>query len=196
MKIYIAVFCFLFFLPLSAQETWELKKDKNDIKIYTKTIDSTKLKAYKAEMTVKSTLEKVKNIIVDGDELHNWNYKAIDSKLIKKTSESEYTIWMAIDLPWPLRNRDFASHIRVEVVSKDVIRINLSSASDTYAVQEDYLRMTNFVGYWLLEKQGDTIKVTNEMYGDPGGSLPNWLINSTITRAPYYNFKALRNRVQ
>ena len=196
MKLYIFILSFLCITPVFAQKTWKLKKDKDDIKIYTKTIDSTKIKAYKVEMTVQTTLEKVKNVIVDGDQLHVWNYKAIDSKLLEKSSESTYVIWMALYLPWPLRNRDFASKLQLKRISKDVIRIDLTSVSEKYAIQEDYLRMTNFIGYWLLEQKDDTVKITHQMYGDPGGNLPSWFVNSTITKAPFYNFKELRKRVQ
>ena len=196
MKIYIALFCLFFFTPLSAQKEWKLKKDKNDIQVYTKSIDSSKLKAYKVEMTVESSLDKVKNIIIDGNQLHLWNYKAIDSKLLEKTSESEYLIWMALDLPWPLRNRDFVSWLNLQRISKDVIRINLTAASDKYEVQEGYLRMTNFKGYWLLEQKGTMVKITHQMHGDPSGNLPSWFVNSMIAKAPYNNFIALRERVQ
>lgn len=196
MKIYIAVFSLLFFLPLSAQEDWSLKKDKDDIKIYTKSVDSSKIKAYKAVMTVESTLEKVKETIIDGDQLHTWNYKALDSKLIKISSENTRIIWMALDLPWPLRNRDFVALLTLNRISTNAIRIDISVASDQYEIQEDYLRMNNFKGYWLLEEQGNKVKITQQMYGDPGGSLPSWFINSTVTRAPYYNFIALRERVE
>lgn len=196
MKIYIAVFSLLFFLPLSAQKEWSLKKDKNDIKIYTKSVESSKIKAYKVEMTVESSLDKVKDIIIDGDQLHVWNYKAIDSKLLEKSSEDTYLIWMALNLPWPLRNRDFVAWLKLNRISEDILRIDIVAASDQYEVQEGYLRMMNFEGYWLLEQQGNMLKITHQMYGDPGGNLPSWFVNSTIARAPYYNFLALKEKVQ
>jgi hypothetical protein len=65
-----------------------------------------------------------------------------------------------------------------------------------YEVQQGFLRMINFKGYWLLEQQGNMLKITHQMHGDPGGNLPSWFINSTITRAPYYTFLALKNRAQ
>ncbi|QHI37626.1 hypothetical protein IMCC3317_30060 [Kordia antarctica] len=196
MKIYIAILSILFSIPLSAQEEWELKKDKNDIQVYTKSISSSKIKAYKALMTVKSSLNKVKDVIIDGDQLHVWNYKAIDSKLLKKHSESQYLIWMALDLPWPLRNRDVVVSLHIKRITKNVLRIDMMSASDQYEEQEDYLRITSCEGYWLLEQQGDMVKITHQMHGDPSGNLPNWFVNSTITRAPYYNFLALKEKVE
>ncbi|WP_430411117.1 START domain-containing protein [Kordia sp.] len=196
MKIYIAIFSFLFFTPLFAQKEWSLKKDKDDIQIYTKSIDSSKIKAYKVEMVVETSLDKVKSIITDGDQLHVWNYKAIDSKLLKKTSESEYLIWMALDLPWPLRNRDVVISLSLHRISKDVLRIDIIAASDQYEIQEDYLRITTFEGYWLLEQKDTMVKITHQMHGDPSGNLPSWFINSTIAKAPYNNFVALRERLQ
>ncbi len=196
MRIYIAMLSILISTTLFAQKEWSLKKDEDNIQIYTKSVDSSKIKAYKAEMTVESTLDKVKNIIVDGNQLYVWNYKAIDSKLLAKSSENEYLIWMALNLPWPLRNRDFVTSLKLNRISKDVILINIIAASDQYETQEGYLRMTSFEGYWLLEQQGNKVKITHQMYGDPGGNLPSWFVNSTITRAPYYNFVALRERVE
>jgi len=196
MKIYSIVFSFLFFLPLSAQKEWSLKKDKNAIKIYTKPVASSKIKAYKAEMTVKSSLDTVKDVIIDGDQLSVWNYKAIDSKLLEKSSENNCLIWMALDLPWPLRNRDFVAQLELNNVSEHTIRIDIIAASEKYEIQEDYLRMIDFKGYWLLEQQGDKVKITQEMFGDPAGNLPSWFVNSTITRAPYYTFLSLKERVQ
>lgn len=196
MKIYIAILGFLFFTPLFAQKEWKLKKDKNDIKIYTKSIDSSKIKAYKVEMTVKSTIDSVRNIITDGDQLHVWNYKAIDSKLLNKPSQSEYLIWMALDLPWPLRNRDVVISLKLRRITKDALRIDIMAASDQYAEKEDYLRITFFEGYWLLQQIDDEVKIIHQMHGDPSGNLPSWFVNSTITRAPYENFLALKERLQ
>ena len=196
MKIYSIVLSLLFFLPLSAQKEWSLKKDEDAIKIYTKSVASSKIKAYKAEMTVKSSLDTVKNVIIDGDQLSVWNYKAIDSKLLEKYSENTYLIWMGLNLPWPLRDRDFVAQLQLNTISENIIRIDITAASDRYEIQEDYLRMTDFKGYWLLEKQGDTIKITQEMFGDPAGSLPSWFVNSTIARAPYYTFLSLKERVE
>jgi len=196
MKIYIAILSLLIGIPLFAQKEWTLKKDKDDIQIFVKSVDSSEIKAYKAEMIVKTSLDKVKDVIVDGNQLYVWNYKAIDSKLLKKPSENTYLIWMALDLPWPMRNRDFVATLTLNKISEETIRIDIVAASDQHKTQEDYLRMTYFEGYWLLEQQGDMVKITHQMFGDPSGNLPSWFVNSTIARAPYYNFLALRERVE
>ncbi|MEM6719848.1 MAG: START domain-containing protein [Bacteroidota bacterium] len=195
MKIYTAIACFLLTLPLLAQKDWKLKKEKDDIKIYVKSTESSSIKLFKAEMTVKSSLDLVFNTILDGDKLKDWNYKALDSKLLNK-SPNEYLLWMALDLPWPVRNRDVVISCKVFKITDDIVKIDIAAASDRYPESDDYLRMTQFEGYWLLEKVGENVKITHQMFGDPGGSIPNWFVNSTITRAPYNNFIALKERVE
>lgn len=196
MKTYIAMLSLLVFLPISAQKNWKLKKDKDDVKIYVKSTESSSLKVFKAEMTVKSSLNDVLNVILDGDKLKDWNYKALDSKLLSKTSENDYLIWLALDLPWPVRNRDVVIALKILRITDTVVKIDIMAASERYAEKDDYLRITTFEGYWLLEQVGDSVKITHEMFGDPGGSLPNWFVNSTITRAPHYNFVALKELVE
>jgi len=196
MKIYVAIAYLLMFSSLFAQKNWKLKKDKDDVKIYVKSTESSSLKLFKAEMTVKSSLNEVLNVILDGDKLKDWNYKALDSKLLNKSSDNDYLLWLALDLPWPVRNRDVVIQLKVLHITEDVVKIDISAASERYPENDDYLRITTFEGYWLLEQIGDTVKITHQMFGDPGGSLPNWFVNSTITKAPHYNFVALKERVE
>ncbi|WP_052752752.1 START domain-containing protein [Kordia zhangzhouensis] len=196
MKFYIAIIGFFICVPFFAQENWTLKKDKDEIQIYTKTTDSSKIKAYKAMMTVKSSLDKVKNVIIDGNQLYTWNYKAIDSKLLQKKSENEYLIWMALDLPWPIRNRDVVIYLQIKRITSEILLITVSSAPNAYEELDEYLRITEFEGYWLLEEKGEEVTITHQMHGDPGGNVPSWFVNTTITRAPYYNFLALRERIE
>jgi hypothetical protein len=196
MKIYIALICFFVLSPVFAQKDWKLKKDKDNVKVYVKSTDTTSLKLFKAEMTVKSSLDLVFETILDGDKLKDWNYKTLDSKLLAKTADDEYLLWMALDLPWPIRNRDVVISCKILERTDDVIKIDISAASDRYPESDDYYRITQFEGYWLLERQGDNVRVVQQMFGDPGGSIPNWIVNSTITRAPYNNFVALKERVE
>jgi len=196
MKIYIVILSLFLCTSLFAQKDWKLKKDKNNIKIYVKSSKSSSLKLFKAEMTVESSIDEVLNVILDGDKLKDWNYKALDSKLLSKTSDSDYLIWLAIDLPWPVRNRDVVIALKIRRIAQDAVKIDITAASERYAEQDDYLRITYFEGYWLLEQIGNTVKITHQMHGDPGGSIPNWFVNSTITKAPFYNFKALKERVE
>ena len=57
------------------------------------------------------------------------------------------------------------------------------------------IRVVNFSGFWLLEKTKSGVRVTQQMYGDPGGSLPVFIVNSMLVNAPFNTFKRLKEQL-
>jgi hypothetical protein len=187
----------LFYLLASftclAQE-WELKKDKNEIKIYTRSISYSKIKEYKAVMTVNTTLKQAFNVIMDAENLWKWNYKTENSRILKKVSETSQIIWIKNNLPWPVLNRDHISLVKVVEHTSSKIKITLTPDITVYHPKEKHtIRVANFNGYWLLEKTKQGIRITQQLFGDPGGNMPSWLLNSLITTAPYHSFANLKD---
>ena len=56
-KSFLSIICLLFLLPFqtTAQE-WELEKDKADIQVFTKKVEGSAFKAYRAVMTMELSL--------------------------------------------------------------------------------------------------------------------------------------------
>lgn len=185
----------LFFLLLhkSHAQQWEIKKDKNGIKVYTRQFDSSKIKEYKAVALIKTSLEKAVKVITDGNNLWKWNYKTSSSKTIKLLSENEFVFWMENDLPWPVKNRDIISRIKVAYQENGTAVIDISpETTHVFPSEGNIIRIKNFKGYWQLVPRGDYVEITQQLYGDPEGKLPNWLINSVIITAPYHTFLNLK----
>ncbi len=175
-----------------AQE-WDLKKNKNGIRIYTRSFDSTKIREYKAIMTVKTTLQEVFEVLMDGDRLWEWNYKTSESKTLVRLSDEAYIVWIKNDLPWPIKNRDHVSRVMVVYRDHKRIRLNIVPDNSQQVAEESHtIRITNFKGYWLLREIPEGIEITQQLYGDPGGALPAWLLNSLITTSPYQSFSNLK----
>ena len=188
-------FLLLFFCAhFGLAQEWELKRSKNNIKVYTRGLDSTKINEYKAVLIANATPEKALNIITNGNDLWKWNHNTSESKLIKQLSENEYIFWIKNKLPWPLKNRDNVPHIKVNKFPDGSIKIDISpDKTNSCKEQEDCIRITNFKGYWLIKPlDKNTIEVTQQLYGDPGGGLPAWLLNSLITSSPFQTFKNLK----
>ena len=184
----------LFYLPhKSYTQQWELNKDRNGVKVYTRQSDAAKLKEYKAVVLAKSSVEKALKIITDGDNLWKWNHKTAESKTIKTISDSEFVFWMKNNLPWPVKNRDLVSRIKVSHQEDGTVIISIAPET-TYSVPVDSnsIRLKNFKGHWLLVPKGEYVEITQQLYGDPEGFLPAWIVNTFITNAPYYTFLNLK----
>ncbi|WP_456867942.1 START domain-containing protein [Galbibacter sp. BG1] len=193
MKILILLCIYSISFITNAQE-WNLKRNSNKIKVYTRSLDSTKFNEYKAILVANSSPEKAIKIITDGNNLKNWNYKTPKSEVLKKVSETEYIFWMENDLPWPVNDRDNISRVTINQTDASTYKINIEPADSTYVkANKNVIRMDNFKGYWLIKPIGkDSVEVTQQMYGDPKGNIPSWIANSILTTFPYHSFEKLK----
>lgn len=179
-------------LPITAQDSWELKKDRNDIKIYTRKYPNSKFKEYKAQMTVNTSIEIVKGIILDADKLKDWNYKTSKSNVIKKIDDDNYIFYLFNDMPWPVLNRDHVSDVVVTYPTDKSVLITITPNNDVLSENDAVVRITNFKGFWLLEETNTGILITNQLFGDPEGGVPSWIVNSQLVKSPYTSFNNLK----
>ncbi|WP_340067061.1 START domain-containing protein [Ascidiimonas aurantiaca] len=193
MKIQLVILSSLCFCFLAQAQEWELKRDKNGIKVYTRKLDSTKINEYKAFTRVKTTAKKALTVLTDGNRLWKWNHKTSESKTLKKISDTEFIFWIKNDLPWPLKSRDNVVRVTVSDYESSGYYLDLSpDTSGIFPEQKNSIRVTNFKGHWLIVPKGEFVEITQQLYGDPGGALPAWVLNSVITTAPYHSFEDLK----
>jgi len=116
-RILLAGIVVLFFTNfLQAQNNWELKVDRDGIKVYTKKLDSSPLKAVKTVCTINTSLSVLTAVLLDVNGSLDWVYSTKSITLLKQVSPSELIYYSEIDVPWPASNRDFIVGI---VVTQD-----------------------------------------------------------------------------
>ena len=178
-----------------SQSDWKLEKDASGIQVYTRIVSVSSIKEYKAITLMKTSLKSLVHKIIDGEHLKDWNYKTTKSRLLEKKSDNECLVYMYNDLPWPAKNRDHVSELKVDVISNSLTKISIKSVPEKLTEKRGVIRVINFSGFWLLEKTKFGVKVTQQMHGDPGGSLPTFIINSMLVSAPFNTFKLLREQL-
>ena len=189
------VFCILFFNTFIfsfSQSLWELEKDEMGIQIYTRVVKTSSIKEYKATTIINTSMQTLINKIVDGERLKQWNYKTIKSTLLEKKNKNKYIIYMYNNLPWPAKDRDHVSELEIIKVCDTLTKVTIKSDAKRIPEKKGVVRVVDFSGCWSLEKTHKGIKVTQQMYGNPGGSLPVFIINSMLVNAPFYTFKQLK----
>src|SRR6187549_2986696 len=84
-------FLVLLFLPTMgmAQSNCELKKEKDNIKIYGCEVEGSELNDIRIEFEVNSTIEKYIPIVLDVTHYDEWRYRESNHKLLKKINDSE-----------------------------------------------------------------------------------------------------------
>ena len=114
-------FCSLAF----AQADWSLKSKKNGISVYTKTVSASGLKGIRVKCSIPAKLSQMVALIMDVNAGKDWVYGTKSSVLLKRVSPSELYYYSEVDIPFPLSNRDFISHLTVTQDPKTkVVTIN------------------------------------------------------------------------
>src|SRR6202022_1284879 len=99
---------------LAAQSPWELKKDKDNIRIYSRSVTGCKFNELKAVFDLPGTLSQLRSVLSDVINYKDWVYSTEFTKLIENRNDTEIVYYSRIGAPWPVSNRDFYSdtHIR------------------------------------------------------------------------------------
>lgn len=190
----------LFFLLIGiigySQRKPELALDKDGIKVYLTKFDTTAFKEYRAVMTVNANIDTIVKQLTDVKNLKKWNYKTRKSELLKKTSDTSWIFYMTHHLGWPIQDRDHISKVTLTRNEYERI-ITILPENRLLKEKPGYVRLTNFKGFWYLKKVSDTqTLVVQQIYGNPGGHIPAFMVNMVITKGPFDTFKELRKRVE
>ena len=184
--------------PLHAQRSgnWTLKNNKDGVKVYfKKTADVHEIKLV---TSLQTSLSGLVQLFSEVEHYPTWGYKVMESKLLKKVSDTEMYYYSKLDFPWPLSDRDLIMHTHLE---QDPItkRITARSVAEPGYLPEnkDVVRIKNAHTQWtLLPGTGGWPYIEYYIYSDPGGNLPDWLVNMAIDVGPRETIKAMRGLLQ
>jgi hypothetical protein len=193
---------FPFLLTLSpiiyAQNSWKLSTEKDGIKVYTKSILTSKVKALKIECVLNTSASQLVAVLLDVNKGNEWVYSTKSSTLLKKVSPSELYYYSEVSLPWPAQNRAFVAHLIVtQNMTSKVVTIDAPCVSGFIPEKANIIRIQQSTGKWVitpLSKKQVSIEYTLAV--DPAGSIPAWLVNLVASQGPLETFKMLRIQLQ
>ena len=175
----------------STNESWELKKDQDSIKVYIRDVDDN-TKEYLAETIINSDIDNIFKTITDFDNSYRWMYKLNSSKILEKSDTLMY-VYFVVDMNWPLKNRDLISDA-VITQNENKIRIVMNSYPDYMPEKEKLIRIKQSRSIWNLEKIDDEYtKVALQSYAIVEG-IPTFIMDLFILDSPMYSMTQLRNK--
>ncbi len=183
-------------LNVSGQGDWKLAKDKNGVKVHTRTPSGSKIKEFKATIVIDAEISKVVAEIINVADHEDWIKDVKNTKCIKKISDKEYYNYYELSIPFPFDNRDFVVHMNYTI--KDGVHTLTSVSAPTYiAAKSGIVRMQTSKGVWIITPTSDgKTKVFYQFMGDPGGGMPAWIVNMFVVDGPYESLRNLKDRLE
>jgi len=174
------------------QGKWELKKDEDGIAVYTRKPAKGNLKELRVVCELEATKTQLINTLQNIGDYNSWVYSNKKSEIIKTLNPMNIIYYSQSRLPWPIKDRDLIVQLTI-VPAQDALNIQAKSLPDYLPKEKDYVRVPYSLATWkVTQSPNNKLKVDYTFSVDPGGSIPSWLVNATITVGPYNSFYKLR----
>lgn len=178
-------------------QSWKLKDEEDGIKVYTRKVEDSDIKAIKVECTVEATLSQLTAVLLDFPASSEWIYATKFCRVQKNISASEMIYHSEIDVPWPVSNRDFIVRIKFEQDSiTKALTVDGENLPHYLKEQEDVVRIMHTESTWTITPRNKYLDIVFTLHVHPGGSIPAWVVNLFSTRGPLETFRNLRSQVK
>jgi hypothetical protein len=182
-----------------AEARWERVSDQDaDIQVYRWRPADKELFAFRGEGDVDAPLPRIVGVIADHSRQKEWVPDLGESRLVERISALERIQYLHFKTPFIIKDRDFVVGTQANFDSTTrTMTLDFASIEDPRVPPTDKIRGKILHGQYLLQALGDGSKtrVTIQVYLDPMGSVPKWLVNATQVGFPRRALRALRDQV-
>jgi len=198
------IFLSFLVLPLYmsiAQEgaKWNLRKQSNSIEIYTRSVEGSSYKEFKAVMTLDSLdLEEIVSPLMNVNCYSSLFPYVDESQVLKKYGSDHKILYCNLDLPWPFNDRDVVYEQYFTYNPKEqTIYIEMKCVKNWKAKSNGVVRILSSRGYWQIKRiSGGNYEIIYQFHTELEGNIPSWLANSMVVDYPYRTMKNLLTLIQ
>lgn len=167
-------------------QEWELKKDKGGIKVYVRDQIGSNIKELKFSTTIEASLSTIAAVLAHVEGFDSWSYGAKGSRVVKKVSDAENYYYTEVDFPWPFDDRDLVLHSKIWQDKKTLaLHSKTTSVHWMEKKKDDFVRIEKCEINWTFMPLGNgMVKVDYRLNSDPGGSIPDWMVNLAADQGP------------
>ena len=174
---------------------WVYKGEKDGVKVYLKSTGA--IYDVKLTTSVQSSLSAICHLLADVESYPRWGYKISHSALLERTDEFNSIYYSRLDFPWPLSDRDVVLKNEMHQNHKGVITFHSKAFNGKEAETKDVIRLNDTETRWFIHPpKNGWVYVEYYIHSDPGGNVPDWLVNSAIDMGPRETINALRKELK
>ena len=178
---------------------WELKKEKNGIKVYTRDIPDSNLKELKIVMVFEGTsLPKILEVLKNISGYKDWVFNCVESRVVSVLNEHVTVAYYKFDFPWPLSDREIYLEADTKVDSDNKNAVITTKATASYGGdQKNIVRIIEHSNQWeFQEVENNQVNLTYYLKSNPAGNIPDWVVNMAVDKGPSGTLSNLRALVE
>ena len=194
----VVVFLFLVFPGGGfAQPQWELAQEDEHITVYSRRVHESANTEFKAICVIEQPIEIIAAALFDISGYPKWFYKCREALILKRNNPGnfDFTIYVALETPWPLVDRDviFKAKTFVDLKSGKIIIDSVALKDPLVPITKQFVRITDANNQWVLEKKSpQATHVTFSNRTNAAGSVSTYLSDLGCRKTTFHSLKNLR----
>jgi hypothetical protein len=185
-------------LVVADSDGWELRRESDGVRVFTRDSSIPGLKTVRAETVVPvDDPYVILALLADLEAAVELMDTVSFVEELECAEAGSNCVHMVLDMPWPVQDRDVAAVATMlhDEKNRRFILV-LTGRPGLIPVDGRYLRVPSFDStYTLSYGAGAGVHVIFESTVDPGGSIPAWVMNYGITRMPVNTLTNMRRLV-
>jgi START domain len=194
------VFCIYFSILVTdlPAQPWTFVKSEDGINLYTRKEGGSSLKSFKGMMDVKSTMEKVCDLVGNVKNHDWWDENLREIKVLSFEKDKYFQYYLIYHVPWPFTDRDLCVEANVSIDPVTGSRTITATPLDNMIPEKpDLIRIKKYWQKWTIQPMGNgVVRLTLEGFVDPAGNVPSWLYNMVIVETPLKVMRRVKKFVQ
>jgi hypothetical protein len=176
---------------------WEMVSTNRGIQVERKTMPDSPLFAFRGEGVVNVPMGLLVTVLLTDEIALDWVDLITAHTVVRSINATEKIIYESFGLPWPISDRDYVMRQTTGFDPEQrMFTLDFESVNDAAMPEkEDVVRAMAFRTFWRLKKVDEThTNVEVEVFTDPKGLLPSWLINMIQKDWPWKTIEGLVKR--
>ncbi len=177
-----------------AQDEWRLLRDSDGVRVFERGDAARALPELRGEVEIDAPLVRVLAVIEDVSGQTRWMHTCIESRLLRRASETTLLVYNRTGAPWPVSDRDAVLRTTIGPRGSTSALVRFGTVEDAAAPPiAGVVRMPKLAGRFALDALSPArTRVVYTLDIDPGGSLPAWLVRRTARDLPFETLRGLR----
>ena len=171
---------------------WELQDEDGTLQVFTRKVDDSPFLEVMATVQINASASRVTEFLGDGNGCAAWRAMCRSSQVLEALSDEERYVYLVLDMPWPLTDRDMVIHsqTRLDPDSSSAI-VNLRTDSSRHP-PGDFVRAESVGKFMLRVLPDQQVEFTYIMHTDLGGDLPPEAINARLAESTMDDLRRLK----
>ena len=176
---------------------WEHIYEDDGINVFRQEVEGTNLLAFRGTGYIDAPIEKVLYVFSDVKHEVDWVDRLEENILISEDMKNfERIEFHSYGLPWPVWSRDIVFKIKLTRLKSDTFLVTMKSVDDSLGPPTKGVRAELHGSNFILRQTADgKTWVEVDIFIDPKGEVPAFLVNILQRYWPYNTIMGLRSQV-